>query len=158
MEVPKRKQIRLPEYDFRTVNAYFVTICTKDRKNLFWENVGASIARPQDVRLSAYGEIVDKAISEIGNRYPAVSVDKYVIMPNHIHLLLQIHSDEDGRPMVAPTLSTVVQQMKGAVSKQVGFPLWQKGFYDHVVRGDRDYQDVWTYIEGNPMNYLEDTI
>ena len=128
MEHPKRKQIRLTEYDYSTANAYFITICTEKRKNLFWKNVGTSIARPQDIPLSDYGVIAEQAIQEIAVRYPAISVDHHVIMPNHIHLLLQVSTDGNGRPMVAPTISTVIQQMKGIVSKQIGFSIWQKDF------------------------------
>ena len=71
-------------------------------------------------------------------------------MPNHIHLLLQIHGGADGRPMTAPTIQQVVNQLKGYAAKQAGFPLWQKGFYDHVIRSEADYLDCWQYIEGNP--------
>ena len=74
-------------------------------------------------------------------------------MPNHIHLLLQINTDHNGRSMIAPTISTVVRLMKGVVSKQAGFTVWQKGFYDHVIRNDNDYPDIWNYIEGNPSKW-----
>ncbi len=158
MDQPTRKQIRLTQYDYSLANAYFITICTEQRRNLFWENAGAGIACPEDVRLTQSGRIADAVIREIPTRYPAISVDRYVIMPNHIHLLLQIHTDSSGRPMVAPTVSTVVQQMKGKISKEIGRGIWQKGFYDHVIRGDKDYQEVWEYIEGNPSRWLEDKL
>ncbi len=158
MELQRRKQNRLTGFDYSTPSAYFITICTQNRKNLFWHNVGAGIARPQDVTLSPYGVVVEQTIKKISYYYPAVSVDHYVIMPNHIHLLLQINTDGEGRPMAAPTISTVVQQMKGAASKKLKFPVWQKGFYDHVIRGEEDYQKIWTYIEGNPMKWEEDKL
>ena len=158
MELPKRKINRLTDYDYSTPNAYFITICTDKRKNLFWNNVGATIGRPQDVQLSKYGQIVSKAVEDIPIHYPAVTVDHYVVMPNHIHMLLQIHSDGDGRPMAAPTIATVVNQMKGTVSKRVGFSVWQKGFYDHIIRGDADYREVWEYIENNPVKRAEDKL
>ena len=60
--------------------------------------------------------------------------------------------------MIAPTISTVVRLMKGSVSKQAGFPGWQKGFYDHVVRNEKDYLEVWNYIEGNPGKWAEDIL
>ena len=128
----------------------------RTEKNLFWENVGASIARPQDVVLSGYGLVVQEAIRNISLIYPAVVVDHYVIMPNHIHLLLRIETDRDGRPMVAPTVSKVIQQLKGYITKQIGWSIWQKLFHDHVIRGERDYQKIWNYIEGNPMKWNED--
>ena len=158
VDYPSRKPNRLTEYHYGTPNAYFITVCTDNRRNLFWHNVGASIARPKDVQLSRYGAIVDEAIRNIPRHYPAVSLDHYVVMPNHIHLLLQINSDRDGRPMVAPTISTVIQQMKGAVSKRVGFPIWQKGFHDHVIRGENDYREIWEYIENNPAKWAEDLL
>ena len=111
----------------------------------------------KEVMLTKYGKMVDEVILSIPAHYPSVSVDDYVIMPNHIHLLLQIHTDPDGRPM-APTIQTVVNQMKGAASKWAGFSLWQKGFYDHIVRNDRDYQEIIRYIQGNPAKWLEDKL
>ncbi|MBE6733486.1 MAG: hypothetical protein E7561_05780 [Ruminococcaceae bacterium] len=60
-------------------------------------------------------------------------------MPDHIHLLLQIHSDIDGRPLVAPTIDRVIKQTKGYITKQIGFSIWQKSFNDHIIRGDKDY-------------------
>ena len=97
-------------------------------------------------------------MEEIPGRYPAITVDRYVIMPNHVHLLLQIHTDPDGRSMIAPTISVIMQQFKGIVTKKVGIPIWQKGFYDHVIRSEQDYLDVWNYIEGNPSKWTEDAL
>ena len=96
------------------------------------------------------------AICGISSHYPAVSVDHYVIMPNHIHLLLQIHSDESGRAMPAPTISVVVQQLKGVVTKQIGHSIWQKLFHDHVIRNETDYLKIWQYIDTNPSKWEED--
>ncbi|MBE6787174.1 MAG: transposase [Ruminococcaceae bacterium] len=154
MELNKRKAIRLKSYNYDQTGAYFITICTKNRKKLFWNNVGATIGRPQKISLSTYGNIVETAIKNIPKYYPAVSVDKYTIMPDHIHLLLQINSDKNGRAMHAPTISTVIQQTKGYVTKQIGFPLWQKLFYDHVIRDHNDYDEIWQYMENNPLKYF----
>ena len=158
MELPKRKQIRLTEYDYNTPNAYFITVCTDNRRNLFWKNVEVIIDRPKNVPLTNLGIIAQRSIEDIPKHYPAISVDHYVIMPNHIHLLLQITTDPDGRSMIAPTISTVVMLMKGAVSKHAGFAVWQKGFYDHIIRNDNDYLDIWNYIEENPGKWAEDRL
>ena len=158
MELPTRKQNRLKEYDYSAPNAYFITICTEKRKKLFWMDVGAIIDRPKNVPLTNLGIIAQRSIENITKHYPAISVDHYVIMPNHIHLLLQINTDVNGRSMIAPTISTVVRLMKGTVSKQAGFTVWQKGFYDHVIRNGNDYQDIWNYIEGNPSKWAEDKL
>ena len=156
MAFPVRKPNRLPNFDYNAPGGYFITICTQDRKNLFWADVGASIARPQNPVLSRYGVIVDEAIREIPLHYPTISVDHYVVMPNHIHLLLQINTDADGRAMLAPTISRVVQQMKGIVTKQIGCSIWQKLFHDHVIRSEKDYLKIWEYIDNNPAKWKED--
>ena len=158
MDFPKRKINRLQGYDYASPNAYFVTVCTHRREGILWEGVGAIIDRPQCVPLSRTGEIVRKYIEQIPMVSPAISLDHYVIMPNHIHLLLQIGTDDDGRSMIAPTISNVVRHMKGCVSKQVGHSVWQKGFYDHIIRNDADYEGVWNYIEGNPSKWHEDDL
>ena len=156
MELPKRKPNRLKDFDYSQPNAYFITICTKNKEMLFWENVGASIARPEDVWLSKYGKIVVEAIEKISTIYPVITVDNYVVMPNHIHLLLQIHSDSSGRAMLAPTISIVIQQMKGYATKKIGRSIWQKLFHDHVIRDEKGYLKIWNYIEGNPSKWEED--
>ena len=150
-KLPKRKSSRLENYDYSSCGAYFVTICTSERQNYFWEKVGATIGRPQDVELSPYGKIVDEAINNIPKIYPAVSVEEYVIMPDHVHLIIFVKSDESGRPMVAPTLSRVVQQLKGYVTKRLGKPIWQKLFFDHIIRNGQDYDEHVKYIYENPM-------
>lgn len=161
MQFPKRKPNRLRHYDYSQKGAYFITVCTKDKKKLFWQeqtNVGVRIARPLPAcpQLSSYGKVVDAAIRCIETVYPAVRVDHYVVMPNHIHLLLYIDPDDSGRAMRAPTISTVINQLKGYVSKSIGFSCWQKLFYDHVIRDRRDYEIIWNYIDTNPQRWEKD--
>lgn len=158
MKLPKRKRNRLTEYDYSTPNSYFITICTQNRNNLFWQDTGAAIDHPEDVPLTNLGMTVKQVILDIPKHYPALTIDHSVIMPNHIHLLLQINTDAGGRPLAAPTISTVINQTKGIVSKRAGFSVWQKGFYDHVIRSEQDYLDIWTYIEGNPGKWAEDKL
>jgi len=152
-ELPKRKDIRLKEFDYSTVGAYFITVCTKERKNYFWEDVGTTIGRPSDVNLSHYGKMVDDAINNISKIYPCVTVDHYVIMPDHIHLLLMIHAVDNGRPMVVPTIDRIIKQMKGYVSKQIGCSIWQGRFFDHIIRNRDDYNEHVEYIRENPVRW-----
>lgn len=156
--LPNRKHYRLDNYDYSSIGAYFITICTSERKNYFWERVGATTGRPQDVTLSQYGNIVDEAIKNIPSIYPALNVDCYVIMPDHIHLMLIICADENGRPMVAPTMSRVVQQLKGYITKRIGQSIWQKLFYDHIIRNHEDYEEHVKYIYENPMRWQYDEL
>ena len=148
MELLPRKSPRIKYYDYSNANYYFITICTHRQRCLF--------GLPD--RRTNLGMIAEKHIAAIERHYHCVHVDKFVVMPNHIHLLLQIHTDSNGRSMIAPTISTVVRLMKGTASKQAGFSLWQKGFHDHVIRNDKDYQEVWNYIEGNPGKWVEDKL
>ena len=154
----QRKKIRLHEYDYSQAGTYFLTICTQNRKNLFW-CVGATCGRPNEGgQLSSVGCIVQRELAYINNIYQAVRVDKFCIMPNHVHLLLTIHSDADGRPQVAPTVSRVMQQLKGAVTKKYGKAIWQKSFNDHVVRNEADFLACWKYIDENPVKWQEDEL
>ena len=157
-ELQRRKRNRLENYDYSSCGAYFITVCTLGRKNCFWENVGAIIDRPQNVVLSLYGKVVDEAIQNIPSAYPALSLESYVIMPNHIHLLLRVCADEYGRPLVAPTMSRVVKQLKGVVSKQIGISIWQKSFHDHIIRSREDYEEHLRYIYENPMRWFYDEL
>ena len=157
MDLPKRKQIRLPEYDYSAPGAYFVTICTHERRCILSEiAVGAATSRPPELHLTALGEIVDLAIRNISSIYPSISVDNYVIMPNHVHLILRICDEENGRQIAAPTVSSAIGQMKRWASIQAKTALWQKSFYEHVICGEADYRQIWDYIDANPAKWTED--
>ena len=153
-ELPKRKPIRIENYDYSSPGAYFITVCSSNREEIFWNGVGADIIRPQDVPLSAAGKIAEQGILQMAQHYENVAVDKYCVMPDHVHFILRIDSDIGGRIISAPTVSTVVGSMKRWVSRQIGRPIWQKSFYDHGIRNQRDYDEIWEYIENNPLKYL----
>ena len=152
--LPRRKHIRIEDYNYSTPGAYFIMVCTANREKIFWNGVWADIIRPQDAPLSTVGKFAEQGILQIAKHYNNVVVDKYCIMPDHIHLILRIESDIDVRMISAPTLSTVVGSMKRWVSRQVGKPIWQKSFYDHGIRNQQDYNEIWQYIENNPLKYL----
>lgn len=160
--LPKRKKNRLEHYDYSSAGAYFITICTLERQNYFWKsipvNVGATIGRPLDVELTRCGKIAYEAIHSIPLVYPVLSVDSYVIMPNHIHILLRVRTDECGRPVVAPTMSRVVNQLKGFISKKAEKTIWQKSFYDHIIRNRKDYEEHLKYIDENPTRWYYDEL
>ena len=152
--LPTRKQIRIADYDYSTPGAYFITVCTANREKILWSIVGADIIRPQNITLSTAGKIAEQGILQMAEHYENVVVDKYRIMPDHIHLILRIESNIDGRMVSAPTVSTVVGSMKRWVSKQIGKPIWQKSFYEHAIRNRQDYDEIWAYIENNPLKYM----
>ena len=152
-ELPKRTPIRIKDYDYSTTGAYFITVCTANREKIFWKSVGADIIRPQNMPLSPIGKIVEQGILQMADHYENVTVDKYCVMPDHVHLILRIETDIDGRMISAPTVSTVIGSLKRWISKQVGKLIWQKSFYDHAIRNQQDYDEIWEYIENNPITY-----
>lgn len=151
MDLPKRKRIRLEEYDYSTPGAYFITFCVKNRDPILWNHVGAAVRSQNNNHISPIGQIVDIAIQQIPLHYPSITVDKYCIMPDHVHLILSIQTDEHGRQVAAPTISTVVGHMKRWVSMQIGVSIWQKSFIDRVIRNEDGYRKVWEYIDNNPI-------
>ena len=156
MDLPKRKNIRLNDYNYSSNGAYFITICTKNKENLLWKNVGANCVRPLDqLPLSKIGIVIENEIYKLNTVYENIKVDKYQIMPNHIHLIIFIYEDSNGRTQFAPTISRIIKQFKGSITKQIGFSIWQKYFYDRVIRNEKEYQSVWNYIHNNPLKYLE---
>ena len=107
MELSKRKPNRIPHFDYSAPGAYFVTICTQDKAPLLGTVVGGGALDAPDVRLSRSGEIVQKYILS-GNRIPGVTVDKFVIMPNHIHLILLVEADASTGTSRAPSPTNAV--------------------------------------------------
>lgn len=165
MEKQTRKPNRLKDYDYSQNGAYFITICTKDRKPILStiENrtttVGEGLA-PPETKLTDYGKIIETELLKLEQRYIYLKIDKYVIMPNHIHLLLQL-DNEAGGASPSPTISDIICAFKSLSIKeckkrsQAGI-LFQRSFYDHIIRDEYDYQNIWQYIESNPMNWEKD--
>ena len=141
-----RKRNRLESYTYDATGYYFVTVCTRDKEKLFWEN-NAPCRVPV---LSEDGRCVEKYLRKIESVYPCVLVDKYVIMPNHIHMILHLTAEGGAN------VSTIMQNFKRAVTMALGKSVWQRNFHDHVIRGERDYRKIWTYIDGNPQKWSED--
>ena len=149
-----RKPNRLPAFDYASNGAYFVTLCTQDaRRILCTVAVGATCGRPPVIELTAVGKIVEREILRLNKTYDNLRVEHYVIMPNHVHLLLMIDAS-GGRPQVAPTVSRAMKQFKGAVTKHLGSSIWQKGFHDHVIRSESDFAHHLQYIDENPKKWL----
>lgn len=152
MNLPQRKANRMYGYDYSLRGAYFVTICVKERAPILWEDCNG-FQYSENYSLSEYGKTVNIEIERLNTIYNGIYVDKYCIMPDHIHLII-ISNDIIGRSKIAPTLSRIIQQFKGVVSKKVGFSLWQKSFHDHIIRNEYDYSAICKYIEENPTKYF----
>lgn len=160
-ELPKRKALRLMSYDYGNAGAYFITICVQQRKNILSSIVGEGSPLP---KLSCYGEIVDLLIKTIPEKYEEITVDCYVIMPNHIHLLLSVKND-DGRRNASPTVSAALGWLKYQATKEInkargkeGERVFQRSFYDHVIRNSEDYYEACKYISENPLRWQHDKL
>lgn len=154
MDLPKRKPTRLKGYDYGTPGAYFITICTKDRKEILSKIiVGEGLcALPQNI-ITPIGQDVEKTIQYINNNYIGIKIDKYVIMPNHIHLIIIL---DDSGGCGNPPLQNVIGQLKSYTTNKFGDILWQRSFHDHIIRGEKDYKKIWEYIDTNPLKWEKD--
>jgi REP element-mobilizing transposase RayT len=164
-EFRTRKPNRLRNYDYSQRGAYFVTVCAKDRHELFGNViVGAVANRPSYVELSRIGKTVEDEIKVLQEVRKNIVIDRYVVMPNHIHMIIVLvdcrwFPVDNGRLTTAPTttsLSNIVRLWKRSVSIQIGFSPWQKSFHDHIIRNEDDYRNIAEYIDSNPARWTED--
>ncbi len=142
----KRKKLRLKEYDYNTPGAYFITICTIERRNLLSTIVG------DDAHIVPleYGKIAEKYICSIPG------IDRYVIMPNHIHMIIRIGSGTMWASSPTASVPQLVRSFKTLVTKEIGERIFQRSFYDHIIRDEADYLKIAAYIEQNPIKWSED--
>ena len=145
---PNRKPTRLRGFDYSQKRAYFVTVCTQERLEIL-----ANICRGGALLLPI-GEIVDKEIRHLSQLYD-VSVDKYVIMPNHIHMILFLWRNESENTIsdILCTLKSRSTKLANELDSKAGRKIWQRSFHDHIIRDEKDYLKIWQYIDENPMRW-----
>lgn len=157
-KLPFRKQLRLPDFDYSQSGYYFVTVCAHERQMLFWNScVNARRSEEDDAttaQLSPLGEIVDRCWNQINSIYDGVKTDLYVIMPDHFHGILIIENDKNG---CQPSLQKIMQGFK-SVTTRLCFPygyrqIWQRSYYEHIIRNEQDYRDIAEYIIHNPLKW-----
>ena len=164
MVFPKRKHPRLKNFDYGSDGAYFITICTKNRRCLLSHIVGRGLA-PADtcnITYTPLGKIAETQLLLLESRFASLTVDQYVIMPNHIHAILVINNETAGASP-RPTVMDIICAYKSLTTrecKRCGFQgqLFQSSFYEHVVRGPADYSKISEYIRENPLRWQEDTL
>ena len=190
MEMPRRKQNRLGEYDYTAEGAYFVTLCTQNRAEIFEMELpavgngerhdtqvvpygaiseGKAIEKGNGTQAVPYGDIhksmanqiVHKWVKETENKFPGMNVDRYVIMPDHLHLIVTIRERHAGgslpdvmRYFKTMTTNAYIRRVKQGVFVPFDGKLWKKSYYDHVIRNQQDYHEVWEYIENNPAKWI----
>ena len=149
MELPKRKLPRLSGYDYSSENYYSVTICTHNKKCIFGMPDNPTVC----------GKIAEEHLLNIEKHYEGIQIDRYVVMPNHIHAIVVIGCDpeaERSRPF--PTLDTVLGLYKSCVSREIHkiFPeikVWQKSYFDEIIRNKEAYKEICRYIDENPLKW-----
>lgn len=156
----QRKHPRLKQYDYSQPGAYFITICTENKRCLLSYIVeGASNAvKPT---LTDHGKIAQEQLLLLEERYPFLKVAQYVIMPNHIHAILVLGDDGSGKPR--PSLNDIICAYKSLTTRicKRAYPidkLFQTSYYEHVIRGREDYLEIAAYIENNPMRWTLDKL
>ena len=144
-ELPSRKQHQLKEHDYKANGSYFLTIVTKQRIEALGRVENKSMV------LSSIGQAAAGCIGKIEEIYPSVRISASVVMPNHVHLLLSLMDDRRN-----PSIQRVIQQWKGAVSKQAEYSLWQDGFDDRLILTAERYNIIKAYIKSNPSKWMND--
>ncbi len=157
-KLPQRKHPRLDNFDYSKNGYYFVTICSKNRKQIFSHiSERPDIQMPYIKRENIYvlltdiGEIAAKYILSIKSAYKGVSIDSFVIMPDHIHLIVKIIK-EDHFP-TDKSLTDIISAFKSLSSREAGFSLWQTSFYEHIIRNYEDLCETRKYIRDNPLKW-----
>lgn len=167
----RRKSIRLRGYDYSQAGAYFITVCTKDRKELL------GTIRDGKMRASPIGRIVQACWAALPTHYPNVQLDAFVVMPNHVHGIIVILDDDPNRKQVGeglrpsptgktrnrPPLSEIVRAFKSFSARRIneqtargGESFWQRGYYDHIIRHERSLERIRDYILTNPLRWQYD--
>lgn len=161
--VNNRQSMRLKNYDYSSTGAYFVTILSYERTNIFGR------VRESSVVLNDLGRVVKNAWELIPDHFNEFELDSYVIMPNHLHGIIHIQNEKHYKDLTynqfqQPTrksVSTVIQAFKATVTREarkesMAYHVWQRNFYEHVIRTDKELYKCQEYIQNNPLKWTLD--
>ena len=164
--LPVRKHPRLKGYGYNSNGAYFITFCAIYKKYMLGEIVGRGILDAPSVQFTKYGKYIADAIVYMNEKSENLYIDKYVVMPNHVHLIIFVinnngasenYSGASGMPR--PTNAIIpkfISSIKRFSNKQAGLNIWQDSYYDHIIRDEADYLRIWKYMDENPAKWTED--
>ena len=138
----RRKTNRLKGYDYSQNGVYLITICTYNKEKIFGD---IDFSEHAKVNLNQTGKILDEYIDQIEE------VDNYIIMPNHIHLILNLFNDDKNR-----SIQSIVSSIKRNLTREIGYSVFQKSFHDHVIKNENEYENIWNYVENNAERWRED--
>ena len=163
-----RHSIRLRDYDYTQAGAYFVTICSWSRECLFGDVIDGKI------QFNEYGQIVQECWDAIPEHFIGIKLENHIVMPNHVHLIILIVENGRGMACHAPTdrqfgkpisnsLSTIIGSFKSAVTKRINqirntpnVPVWQRNYYEHIIRNEDELNRIQEYIINNPLQWADD--
>ena len=140
ISLPQRKNPRLKNYDYSTNGAYFITICTANKTKYLSQIVSTGGIIKNE--LSVIGQTVERYLQSIPE------IDVYVVMPNHVHMIIMKTSGK--------TIASDVRSFKGLTVKNCPGLKWQRNYYEHVIRDEEDYRIKRAYIEDNPRRWADD--
>ena len=157
LEYPSRKQPRLTQYNYRSNGAYFVTICAHQRKSIFSRINPVNQQGMFCYQLTPFGEIAAANLLKLEQRFPDAKIEKYTIMPNHIHAIISL----DRSTPTGASLSDIICAYKSLTTRECKRlsqieKVFQNSFHDHVIRSQKDYEMIWQYIDSNPRRWRED--
>ena len=158
-ELPKRNNIRLQGYDYSATGHYFITICVRDRKNLLGTIVGDGVLDVPHCELTEIGKRIDLRIQAMNDIYDDIKTEKYIIMPNHVHMIIFVPYNSGSSRTPTPTnekIPAYISTLKRYTNKECGFSFWQRSYYDHIIRNDTEYQRICKYIDDNPATLCDD--
>ena len=158
--LPQRKHPRLTNYDYSAAGAYYITICTDNRRCLL-SHISSWDGDPVKIQHTLYGQIAKKQLFLLEERYPFLKIDQYVIMPNHIHAIFLVEEAAGASPR--PTITDIVCAYKSLPTRECkkAHPvdkLFQTSFYEHVIRCSEDYYEIAEYIANNPKQWKLDKL
>ena len=161
MELKNRKNNRLPGYDYGQVGSYFITLCTYKRAKIFRVQKTWHFASDDTVlgnNIPSSNDIVCRCLKELEIKFSNIRIDKFVIMPDHIHVIITLrHLDVNVNiPKILQhfktrTTNDYISAVKNGYLPAFYGKVWQKSYYDHVIRNQQDFNEVWEYIENNPL-------
>ncbi len=163
--LPERKQIRLKGYDYSKPGYYFITICCLNRENYLGQIKcrGGALLHPF-VELSNIGEIAAEQWHELKERYKNLILDQFVVMPNHIHGIISI-ANERAEQSPAPTKTvgdiictykSITTKLSNKVDNSQGRVIWQRNYYEHIIRDEPELKKIREYIMTNPEKWQDD--
>lgn len=149
-EIHHRRSIRLQGYDYSQSGAYFVTICTFQRQHLFGE------VNDGEMQLNVIGQIVSAIWQKIPKHFPNVELDKFILMPDHLHGIIIISEQDDK----SHSLATIIQNFKSVSTRRInkitqnsGVSIWQRNYHERIVRSDQELDRLRQYMLTNPENW-----